>query len=217
MMSPKKSPAPGAPGAPQVVSPAEQSAAVAPRSVDMRPLMASFPTGVAIITTVDADGHPWGMTCTSLCSVSLDPPVLLVCLRCGSPTLQAILATGRFAINLLHDQARSCAELFASGAVDRFDRIRWRMEERDGGPHLLESAHTIADCTVVNERVIGDHNVIMGNVDGITFQRAQQPLLYGLRRYASWPQAEEGGRAARRCVMPTLTRDVPATTEYYYY
>lgn len=210
MMSPKKSPTPAAGGG---NGPAGQ-----PAQVDMRPLMASFPTGVAIITTVAPDGRPWGMTCTSLCSVSLDPPILLVCLRCGSPTLEAILGSGRFAINLLHDQARSCAELFASGAPDRFDRVRWRTDDRAGGPHLLESAHTVADCTVVNERVIGDHNVIMGNVDGITFQRAQQPLLYGLRRYASWPQAEEGGgRAARRCVMPTLSRDVPVSSEYYYY
>lgn len=217
MMSPKKPPTPA--GGARQLSPsaAGQSAAGPSSAVDMRPLMASFPTGVAIITTAAADGHPWGMTCTSLCSVSLDPPILLVCLRCGSPTLEAILGSGRFAINLLHDQARSCAELFASGAVDRFDRVRWRMGDRDGGPHLLESAHTIADCTVVNERVIGDHNVIMGSVDGITFQRAQQPLLYGLRRYASWPPAEEGGRPARRCAMPTLGRETPVTAEYYYY
>lgn len=165
-------------------------------AVDVRPLMASFPTGVAVITAVGRDGQPWGMTCTSLCSVSLDPPILLVCLRCGSPTLRAVLAGGTFAVNLLHDQAQPSAELFASGAADRFERVNWRVEAGAAGPHLIDSAHTIADCTVIADRMVGDHNVVMGKVESITRLRAQQPLLYGLRRYASWPAAVDGNHLA---------------------
>lgn len=91
----------------------------------MRQLMAGFPTGVGIATAFDSESRPWGMTCTSLVSVALEPPTLLVCLRSGSPTLHAALEAGEFAMNLLHQGAQSTAELFASGAPDRFDRVEW--------------------------------------------------------------------------------------------
>ncbi|MFI2437075.1 flavin reductase family protein [Streptomyces sp. NPDC018693] len=155
---------------------------------DMRTLMTGFPTGVCVVTALD-DGVPWGMTCTSLCSVALDPATLLVCLRDGSPTLRAVLAGGAFAVNLLHDEAQPSAELFASGAADRFDRVRWETPAGACGPHLVNSAHTVADCVVSHSRPVGDHVVTMGRVRRVTRLRSQQPLLYGLRRYATWPQA----------------------------
>lgn len=160
--------------------------------VDMRPLMASFPSGVVITTAFNSDGTPWGMTCTSLCSVSLHPPVLLVCLRCGSPTLEAISSSGSFAVNLLHDRARSFSELFASGAVDRFDRVRWHAEGEARGPHLIDAAHTIADCTVTGATVVGDHTVVLGQVHAISRLRPVRPLLYGLRQYSTWSDAVDG-------------------------
>ncbi|MEF3117362.1 flavin reductase family protein [Streptomyces chrestomyceticus] len=156
---------------------------------DLRTLMAAFPTGVSIITTSARDGAHWGMTCTSLCSVSLDPPVLLVCLRCGSPTLEAVSDSGQFAVNLLHAQARPTAELFASGAPDRFERVVWRAPAGAAGPHLTYASHTIADCSVLSTQVVGDHTVVLGKVDVVTPIRLQRPLLYGLRAYASWPEA----------------------------
>lgn len=157
---------------------------------DFRMLMAGFPTGVSIVTTTGSDGTPWGMTLTSLCSVSMEPPVLLVCMRRGSPTLDALLDSGRFAVNLLHSRARVTAELFASGAQDRFERAEWRADASAGGPHLLRAAHTIADCSVTAHHVVGDHVVIMGGVTGVRRLGDQQPLLYGLRRFAIWPETD---------------------------
>src|SRR6266540_7393763 len=61
-------------------------------AADFQALMASFPSGVAIVTATGSDGKPYGMTCSSLCSVALTPPTLLVCMRNGSPTLDAVLA-----------------------------------------------------------------------------------------------------------------------------
>ncbi|MFF3905049.1 flavin reductase family protein [Streptomyces sp. NPDC001848] len=156
--------------------------------VDLRGLMTGFPTGVCVVTALDG-AEPWGMTCTSLCSVALDPPTLLVCLREGSPTLAAVRASGAFAVNLLHDEAQPSAELFASGAADRFDRVHWEMPVDACGPHLVRSAHTVADCVVSDSSRVGDHVVTMGRVRRTTRLRSQQPLLYGLRRYATWPQA----------------------------
>jgi len=159
--------------------------------VDMRPLMASFPTGVTVVTTLDGERRPWGMTCTSLCSVALEPPTLLVCLRLGSPTLAAITTVGSFAVNLLHDSARPAAELFAAPVPDRFERIAWRHDDGCGGPHLVEAAHTVADCRVSGSSVVGDHAVVLGAVERVTQWPRPRPLLYGLRRYASWPAAVE--------------------------
>ncbi|MEU4080015.1 flavin reductase family protein [Streptomyces venezuelae] len=159
---------------------------------DLRRLMAGFPTGVSVVTAISPDGVPWGMTCTSLCSVALDPPTLLVCLRAGSPTLGAVLDSGSFSVNLLHQHARATAELFGSGAVDRFDRSPW-VAATDGGAHLVEAAHTIADCTVTAEQPVGDHVVVMARVTLVTALSRPWPLLYGMRRYGSWAEDAENG------------------------
>ncbi|MEV6834736.1 flavin reductase family protein [Streptomyces sp. NPDC051133] len=154
---------------------------------DLRRLMAGFPTGVSIVTAMAPDGVPWGMTCTSLCSVALDPPTLLVCLRGGSPTLRAVLDSGSLAVNLLHEHGRSAAEMFGSGDPDRFERVAWTPAP-GGGPHLVEAAHTIADCTVTDEQPVGDHTVVMTEVTLVTALRSPVPLLYGMRRYGAWAE-----------------------------
>jgi flavin reductase (DIM6/NTAB) family NADH-FMN oxidoreductase RutF len=154
--------------------------------VDIRPLMSCFPTGVAVITAFGEDGGPHGMTCSSLCSVTLDPPTLLVCLRRGSATLKAVLFQRRFSVNLLADQAQPAAELFSS-AVDRFEHVRWNTAAAfGGGPHLIDDAHLVADCQVAGVRPVGTHDVVFGRVIRITRLQASRPLLYGMRRYASW-------------------------------
>ncbi|MGW7463565.1 flavin reductase family protein [Streptomyces xantholiticus] len=159
---------------------------------DLRRLMAGFPTGVSVVTATTRDGTPWGMTCTSLCSVALSPPTLLVCLRRDSPTLGAVLDSRTLSVNLLHQHARSTAELFASGAADRFERVPWAAAP-DGGPHLVEASHTIADCTVTDEQSVGDHAVVMAHVTLVTTLRSPLPLLYGMRRYGSWAEDTENG------------------------
>ncbi|QYA99271.1 flavin reductase family protein [Streptomyces anulatus] len=162
--------------------------------------MAGFPSGVGVVTTFAGDGSPRGMTCTSLCSVSLDPPILLVCLGTGSNTLKAVRESGAFAVNLLHAQGRPAAELFASGAPDRFDRVAWRAGAGDAGPHLTEDAHIIADCSVVGDQVVGDHAVLMGEVRAAVPVRRERPLLYGLRRFSVWPHPVDGARPVRDAV-----------------
>lgn len=155
--------------------------------VDLRLMMATFPTGVGVVTTVAGDGRPWGMTCTSLASVTLDPPSLLLCLRGGSPTLTAILQSRGFALNLLQDDARETAELFASGDPDRFQQVRWSVGSGARGPHLLDAAHTVADCTLVRHTVVGSHTVVFGEVTALTQHGDARPLLYGMRTFAKWP------------------------------
>src|SRR5262245_12636119 len=95
------------------------------RTGHFREFMSSFATGVAIVTAFDRGGRPHGLTCTSLASITLVPPTILVSLDTASGTLAAIRDGGRFAVNLLHSGAKPTAELFASAAGDRFDRVSW--------------------------------------------------------------------------------------------
>jgi flavin reductase (NADH) len=154
---------------------------------DFRSLMAGFPTGVAVVTTAEPTGRPRGLTCSSICSVTLTPPTLLVCIRVGSPTLDAMLRCSTFAMNLLHEHARATAELFASGDPDRFSRVRWRSEPDFGGPHLVDDAHAVADCRISRHERVGDHTVVFGEVFRAELHPPAQsrPLLYGLRQYLS--------------------------------
>ncbi|WP_257140541.1 MULTISPECIES: flavin reductase family protein [Streptomyces] len=200
-MSPEPQPAArSAPARPAPARSAVGGSAPARPAPDIRPLMAGFPSGVGVVTTFAGDGSPRGMTCTSLCSVSLDPPVLLVCLGTGSHTLKAVRESGSFAVNLLHAHGRQAAELFASGAPDRFDRVAWRAGAGDAGPHLTEDAHIIADCSVVGDQVVGDHAVLLGEVRAAVPVRRERPLLYGLRRFSVWPHPVDAARPVRDAV-----------------
>lgn len=158
----------------------------------LREMMSRFPSGVAIVTSFDEHDRPWGMTCSSLCSATLDPPTLLVCLRAASPTMAAIAHHRMFAVNLLHARAQPAAELFASGTPHRFDLIPWQTPPSRTGPHLVEHAHTTADCAVARTDPVGDHVIVLGHVVTITGRTEQIPLLYGLRRYSSWSQHQAG-------------------------
>ncbi|WP_455353910.1 flavin reductase family protein [Streptomyces sp. SYSU K217416] len=156
---------------------------------DLRPFMAAFPSGVSVVTTLDSDASPRGLTCSSLASVALGPPTLVVCIRTASPTLDVLLAQGQFALNLLHERARATSDLFASGAPDRFERTEWRLPLGAGGPHLTADAHAVADCTVVHTIGFGDHTAVFAEVGRVTVREPAQPLLYGRRRYARWSDA----------------------------
>ncbi|MFI0942884.1 flavin reductase family protein [Streptomyces sp. NPDC021020] len=175
-------------------------AAVAARSTDVdafRGLMAGFPSGVAVVTTTGAGtGVPFGLTCTSLCAVSLAPPMLLVSLDNRSGTLRELLAGGGFAVNLLHRWGRRAAEVFATGGGDRFAGVVWRPAGDSGLPCLTEDAHSFAECRVRSTTPAGDHTVVIAEVVSVRHLAQHPPLLYGLRGYAAWPSGGEAGSAA---------------------
>lgn len=146
--------------------------------------MSRFPTGVTVVTCL-RDGEPYGLTCTAFCGVSLDPPTVLVCLGRDSGTLATIRDAGRFAVNLLHAHAQAVAELFATPVPDRFAQCVWRCTP-GGQPWLTTSSQVVADCTFVEATEVGDHVVVFGRVEDVVLT-PRTPLLYGLRRYRSWP------------------------------
>jgi len=153
---------------------------------DYRGLMGAAPRGVAVITAVDPAGRPHGLTCTSLTSVTLNPPTLLVCLGLRSGTLAATRHCGRFAVNLLHARGRRAAEVFSSLTPDRFSQVAWRPSPWTHQPWLCDDAFALAECVIVDTSVVGDHAVMFGEVVHIE-RTADSPLLYGTRQFFRWP------------------------------
>ncbi|MFF2810334.1 flavin reductase family protein [Streptomyces sp. NPDC058000] len=129
-----------------------------------RALMGSHPGAVAVITTADERGNPYGFTCTALCSLSLDPPLLLVCASNTGSTLPVLVERGEFAVNFLHSQGRRAAEAFASRTAGRFAAVPWQAAPGSGLPLLPEDSHALARCRLDRLHPAGDHTIVIGEV-----------------------------------------------------
>jgi flavin reductase (DIM6/NTAB) family NADH-FMN oxidoreductase RutF len=160
-----------------------------------RDLMSLFPTGVAVVTSTRVDGGGVGMTCSSLASVCLAPPVLLVSLHSATATCCSVLGRGGFAVNLLHGDRRDIAQRFSAPVPDRFAGVPWRWSP-GGLPWLKDCVVAAADCVVVATQSVGDHTVIFGEVRNLALAEDARPLLYGLRSYAAWAPGSAGVSAA---------------------
>jgi flavin reductase (DIM6/NTAB) family NADH-FMN oxidoreductase RutF len=157
-----------------------------------RQVMAALAAGVAVVTSVDADGVPRGLTTTALTSVSLEPPLLLVCVGRESRTLPAIRHSGRFAVNLIDSVAAPVALHFASKVEDKFADAVWR-PGANGCPLLHEHSVAWAECRTEREVEAGDHVVVIGRVDrGGSAGHERVPLTYLRRRYGAWAALPNG-------------------------
>jgi len=149
--------------------------------LELRRALGSFPTGISIVTTRDCQGKPRGMTANSFTSVSLEPPLLLVCVGKRASSFPAFGDCNAFAVNILHERQHDISSLFASKAVDKFANIDHDIV-RTGAP-VLNDCLTWFDCTV-HERVDGgDHMVLFGRVEAFG-TTALRPLAFCRGRYA---------------------------------
>jgi len=141
----------------------------------LRDALGCFPTGVAVITGLAADGRPFGLTINSFTSLSLDPPLILWSLRSGSPLLPCFLGGARFAVNVLGSAQESIARQFSSPRPDRFAGIRWRPGAA-GLPHL-EGTVAWFDCRLRDSHEAGDHRILIGGVERFA-TAGGEPLLF---------------------------------------
>jgi flavin reductase (DIM6/NTAB) family NADH-FMN oxidoreductase RutF len=154
-------------------------------------VMASFPSGVAIVTTVAEDGAPRGLTTTAVCSVSAEPPTILVCVDLAARTLAALRATRRFVVNFVGEGRSELCLLFASKAEDKFERVSWR-STADGLPLLHADALAWAECATTHELEVGDHVVLVALVaDGGVQPDLEPPLMYYRRSWGVWSPVHE--------------------------
>lgn len=148
----------------------------------LRQAFGTFATGVTVITTHDDAGLPRGMTANSFTSVSLDPPLLLVCVGKSASSYQAFADAERFAVNVLHEDQLDVSNTFASKAPDKFEVVR-HDQVHTGAPILTDSL-TWFDCTTHQRVEAGDHIVLIGQVQAFgTSPKA--PLCFNRGSYAA--------------------------------
>lgn len=140
---------------------------------ELRAIFGRFATGVTVIT-VNYSGELFGMTVNSFASLSLDPPLALFCLRDSSSFRAALDVGSSFTVNILSEEQRDIAGLFASG-VDRFLKVN-SLPGRGGSPVLTESLAYVT-CEVTQQVAGGDHVIIIGEVVDIgLLRRDGRPL-----------------------------------------
>ena len=127
----------------------------------LRQVMASYPTGVTIVTS-QSDGQLAGMAANSFTSVSLDPPIVLVCCQRRARTVEAAKRSGRFAIHILHEEQVEDARAFVGRDARRFDAVPYELDG-DGLP-ILQDWLALLVCDTYSVMVAGDHEVLFGEV-----------------------------------------------------
>jgi flavin reductase (DIM6/NTAB) family NADH-FMN oxidoreductase RutF len=162
-----------------------------------RQVLGHLPTGVTVVTAHGPDG-PVGITANSVTSVSLDPPLILVCVARASLTGQAILDAGRFCVNVIGaGEAETCTR-FATRRTDRFDGVPWH--ERPGGPGL-DAAVAWIECEIRDPHDAGDHTIIVAEVTAVDAAEAATPLVFFRGAYGTFGAITQSRRpdlAARR-------------------
>ncbi len=147
-----------------------------------RSVLGRFASGVTIVTTRDESGTDHGMTVSAFCSVSLDPPLVLVCVDHSASTDGLLKAHGRFGISILSSSQEPYSRRFAAEPdTGRFDGIAY--SRGDSGVVLLDEALAHIECRVIEHHHAGDHTIFIAEVERAE-PRDGRPLLYYRGGYA---------------------------------
>ena len=139
-----------------------------------------FATGVAVATVLDSQFLPHGLTVSSFTSVSLDPPLILICLGHAVTCIDAFRAASHFGINVLTAEQRAISERFARKGQDRFDGTPW--DRGETGVPLLPGSLARIECAVHERFTSGDHDIFVGRMVRADVADGD-PLLYFASRY----------------------------------
>lgn len=149
-------------------------------SLSFRRALGQFASGVTVVTTRGADGEPLGLTVSSFCSVSLHPPLVLVCIDRRSDANEGVRDFRHFAVNVLSEDQEDVSRLFASPGRDKLARFEF-LEGRHGLP-LVPGALSHVQCKVHSRHEEGDHCVWVGEVIALAAHPGR-PLLYHAGAY----------------------------------
>ena len=141
----------------------------------LREAFGEFMTGVTVVTTLDADGEPTGLTVNSFSSLSLDPPLALFSLGKASNTFDAFGALNGFVIHVLGADQRDLAAQFATRDADRFDGVEWA-EGIDGLPVIADTLAAF-ECSREHTYEGGDHLILVGRIERLTLGDRTRPAL----------------------------------------
>lgn len=142
----------------------------------LRDALGCFATGVTVVTCVGDDGRPAGLTVNSFTSVSLDPPLLLVCLAKQAASAAPLTQADSFAVNVLQTGQQPASIRFATRDEDRFGTTPWSRGE--GGAPILEESLGVFECERYAVHDGGDHHILVGKVVKASFDASLDPLLF---------------------------------------
>ena len=147
----------------------------------LRDAMGCFATGITIVTAIDPDGRPVGLTANSFTSVSLDPPLLLVCIANNAGTAPVLRGADSFGVNVLQIGQQPASNRFAGKGEDRFAATAWGPGET--GVPLLDGSLVSFECKRHAVHEAGDHFILIGDVVRAQFEPRRDPLLYFRGKY----------------------------------
>ena len=169
---------------------ASDSASIDPR--DFRNALGTYATGVTIITAAAADGRPYGLTCKSFASVSLNPPLVLWSLGTFSQGLGIFQDASHFAVHVLGASQQALANKFAKSAENKFEGISWTPGL--GNAPLLDDYVAQFQCRAVSRYYGGDHVIFLGAVEAYRYSRGE-PLLCAGGGYGRFLADASGSKA----------------------
>lgn len=144
----------------------------------LREALGAFATGVTIVTARSAEtGEPVGFTANSFTSVSLEPPLLLVCLAHTAASYRIFCQSEGFAVNVLEAGQEAIARIFATRGADKFSEVLWRPGAH--GAPLIEGSLACFDCQMHQRVAAGDHDILMGRVLGFSRHEGRALVYHG--------------------------------------
>lgn len=146
----------------------------------LRRVLAAFPTGVTALAAV-VDGVPVGMAANSFTAVSLDPPLVSVCIAVTSSTWPKLGRASRIGVSVLSHEQEAASRSLASRGIDRFAGLSWNASK--GGAILLDGASAWFDCSIARAIRAGDHEIVLLNVHGLGTDPQLPPLVFHGSRY----------------------------------
>lgn len=155
---------------------------------DFRNALGTYGTGVTIITATAADGKPYGITCNSFASVSLNPPLVLWSLGVYSSSLIVFQNASHFTVHVLGTSQQALADKFAKSSDDKFAGVDWT-PGLGNAPVLAESVASF-QCRSVNRYYGGDHVIFLGAVEAYAYN-ANEPLLFARGAYGRFLADDE--------------------------
>jgi flavin reductase (DIM6/NTAB) family NADH-FMN oxidoreductase RutF len=150
--------------------------------IALRNALGQYATGVAVVTTLDSQGRPTGLTVNSFASVSLDPPLVLWSLAQNSTCMAAFEACSHFAVNVLTAEQVALSNRFATTGLDRFADLAWTPGL--GGAPLLPQVGAVFECRTEARHPGGDHTIFIGRVERFSHGEVP-PLIFHAGRYCA--------------------------------
>ena len=142
---------------------------------EFRSALSQFASGVTVVTTRDANGKRHGITVSSFCSVSLQPPMVLICIEKTTGSHYAFGESGAFVVNILAASQSDVSEHFASRLDEKFGDVEHTLNE-DGVPELTDAIATLR-CSLRHSLDGGDHSIFVGLVESVSVAGGK-PLIY---------------------------------------